>query len=231
MRSYYNSLNCKTLLAVLFTFLLSSITSLQAAPKRYQGDQTAIALREMRDTLDDMRHEVSNHEHEIKTYEEKIRNLETIIESFSTQTQDTAQAHKEALKDSSANLEMKINSLETTAKGLVADLKQFKAHANETASTLTQYKQKLIDLEKILELQNQNMENLQNAFKSLTEILQVKSSVITSTSAPSGNMYKVASGDSLEKIARKNQTTIQAIKEINGLANDRIIVGQTLKMP
>lgn len=216
---------CKFLLAAFFILIASP---LEAAPKRYYEDPATTALRELRASLDDMRHEVSNHETEIKTYDEKLRNLETIIDSLRQQSTDTVQAYKDDLKDSSGTLEMKINSLETTTKGLVADLKQFKNHANDTASALAQYKQKLADLEKMLEIQNQNLDALQTTLKSFSDILQVKSNLPISSS---DKTYRVAPGDSLEKIARKNRTTIQAIKELNGLTNDKIVVGQTLKMP
>ncbi len=211
----------------LAALLILFVNPLEAAPKRYFEDQTAITMREMRTALDNLRHEISNHETEIKTYDEKLHNLETIIDSLRQQSTEVSQIQKEALKDSSANLEMKINSLETITKGLVADLRQFKNHANETAAALTQYKQKLAELEKILEIQNQNLDNFQTALKSLTDVLQVKSSL----SSFSDKIYKVAPGDSLEKIARRHQTTVQAIKELNGLSNNKIIVGQTLKIP
>lgn len=228
--------SCKffTKLAVIIFFCCTLINPLQAAPRRYPDDQTTIALREMRATIDDLRHEVGNHETEIKTYEEKLHNLENIIDSLRQHSTDTSQAHKEALQDSSASLEMKINSLETTTKGLVADIKQFKTHANETTSTLSHYKQKLLELEKILDIQNQNLDSLQTALRSLTDILQAKANPGFSSNSPSlstGKTYKVIPGDSLEKIARKNQTNIQTIKELNGLSNDKIIVGQTLKVP
>ena len=90
---------------------------------------------------------------------------------------------------------MKLNSLETTTKGLVADLKQFKNHANDTAAALAQYKQKLTELEKILEIQNQNLDSLQAAMKSLTDALQVKNNF----SGSSEKTYKIAPGDSLKK--------------------------------
>ncbi len=122
---YIYNLGCRGIqcLAALSIFLTNP---LDAAPKRYFDDQATAAAREMRDTLDDLRHEVGNHEIEIKTYDERIRNLENIIDSLRQQSNDTAQAHKDALKDSSATLEMKLNGLETTTKGLVTDLKQFK---------------------------------------------------------------------------------------------------------
>jgi LysM repeat protein len=44
-------------------------------------------------------------------------------------------------------------------------------------------------------------------------------------------VYEVKPGDILEKIARKNNTSVKKIKELNGLTNDRIFVGQRIKLP
>lgn len=42
---------------------------------------------------------------------------------------------------------------------------------------------------------------------------------------------KVKKGDSLDKIAKVNNTSVKAIKELNQLKNDKLSIGQTLKMP
>lgn len=42
---------------------------------------------------------------------------------------------------------------------------------------------------------------------------------------------KVKKGDVLEKIARANKTTIEAIKKANHLNSERLYIGQVLKMP
>ncbi len=47
----------------------------------------------------------------------------------------------------------------------------------------------------------------------------------------SGDVYVVQSGDSLSVIAVRAKTTVRAIKELNGLSSDRILVGQKLKLP
>jgi membrane-bound lytic murein transglycosylase D len=47
----------------------------------------------------------------------------------------------------------------------------------------------------------------------------------------SGRTYTVASGDTLGTIARKFNTTVQAIKDLNGLSDDFLSVGQILKIP
>ncbi|MCC7450616.1 MAG: LysM peptidoglycan-binding domain-containing protein [Anaerolineae bacterium] len=47
----------------------------------------------------------------------------------------------------------------------------------------------------------------------------------------SGRTYTVASGDTLGMIARKFDTTVQALKDANGLTSDALSVGQVLKIP
>lgn len=43
--------------------------------------------------------------------------------------------------------------------------------------------------------------------------------------------YKVKKGDSLYEIAKKNGTTVAAIKKANGMKSDKIAVGKTIKLP
>ncbi|MEP7284757.1 MAG: LysM peptidoglycan-binding domain-containing protein [Chloroflexota bacterium] len=47
----------------------------------------------------------------------------------------------------------------------------------------------------------------------------------------SGRTYSVAEGDTLGAIARKFGTTVQALKDANGLTNDFLRVGEILKIP
>ena len=53
---------------------------------------------------------------------------------------------------------------------------------------------------------------------------------VTVTSQPK-LVYVVKPGDSLSRIARIHQTTVKALKSVNGLTSDTIIVGDTLKLP
>jgi len=223
--------------ALLF-FCICSCGELAAVRNRYYDDENATLVKEMRDSLDDIRHEVNNHESEIRIYDEKLKNLENIIDSVRDQLTESSQAHKEQLKGNSNTLESKITSIENTIKGVVTDLRQFKTHANDSSLALSQYKQKISELEKIVEQQNQNLDHLQAAMRSLMEALVVKESAPGKPSAmamtaevSSPGLYRVKAGDSLEKIARLHQTTVSVIKDLNSLTNDRIIVGQVLKIP
>lgn len=60
-----------------------------------------------------------------------------------------------------------------------------------------------------------------------------KSAATTKASANDGKKIEVTvkKGDSLDKIARANGTTIKALKEANQLKNDRLKVGQVLQLP
>lgn len=218
-------------------FGLSFCGDLQAVRNRFYDDENAIVLKEMRDSLDDLRHEVNNHESEIRMYDEKLKSFEDIIDGLRDQFSESTQAQKEQLKGNTTNLEGKMTAIETMSKGLISDLRQFKTHANDTSAALAQYKLKISELEKIIEQQNQNIDHLQTAMRSLMEALQTKeagsskgAAANATAEAPSGT-YRVKSGDSLEKIARHNQTTVQVLKDLNGLSHDRIVVGQLLKMP
>jgi chromosome segregation ATPase len=212
-----------------FWMALATLSILESAPPKrhyYYEDSNDAASREMRDSLDDMRHEIGNHETEMKMFDEKLKNLETALDSIRQQLLDLKQTHKEILKSTSQDFEAKLGNLDLITKSLAADLKTIKSTIHEA---FTPVKGRIGDLEKIAETQNQNIENLQTALRSLMEILQVKEGLKNSDS--SSQTYKVKSGDSLEKIAKAHQITIDALKTVNNLSNDRIITGQKLLIP
>lgn len=207
-----------------------------AAKNRYSYEDNGTALREMRDSIADVRHEVNNHEEEIRIVEEKIKNQETALDALHDQISSSMQTSRDLIKDTSSNLEERLNSLETSVKAITSDLKQFKTFANDLSSALNQNKQKISDLQKNADLQAQNSANLQHALQSLLEAFG-KDDLLVDTKSNvepvSNTTYKVKSGDSLEKIARAHQTTVKIIKELNKnqIRNDKIIIGQTLKLP
>lgn len=214
----------------------------QRGPSYPHMDPNAHAIQEMRGEVDHLRHEVSNHELEIRMYEEKLGSMESIIESLRDQITTTSKSHKDQLKGNTESLEEKLNSLDTTTKGLVADVRQFKTFSTDANNVLGQYKQRITDLEKTVSQQNQNIEHLQAAMKALMEAMGVKQApqakaiaeATTAGSDPSAiptSFYKIQPGDSLEKIAKANKTSVSIIKQLNNLTNDKIIVGKQIKVP
>lgn len=43
--------------------------------------------------------------------------------------------------------------------------------------------------------------------------------------------YQIRRGDTLSGVARDNQTTVSELMRFNGLSNDRVVVGQTIRIP
>lgn len=188
-------------------FLITG-AALHAAP--YQGRPAMRAP-----SYDDIRHEVDNHEAEIRMFEERLNTQEVIVDSLRQQVMDANHENKELVKGSAILLENNVNHLETSVKGITDDLRNLQAHGNDTAKVLNQHKQKIEEIEK-------KMDQLQDTLQLVLDALQVPGSE---------KVYQVVSGDTLEKIARKHETTIQKIKDLNSLSSDRIYVGQKLKMP
>ncbi len=54
--------------------------------------------------------------------------------------------------------------------------------------------------------------------------------IVSSIATPKSVFYEVKAGDSLEKIAKQNKTTVELIMKSNNLANERIILGQKLRL-
>lgn len=183
--------------------------------------------------LNDLKYELNNQGSEIHTLEEQIRNQETILDNLRQDLTQNIQDQKDFNRGQTVDLESKLETLDNTVKGIISDLRQMKNQANDSVAVLGQYKQKLSDLEKIIEAQNQHMHNLETALASIMEVLQAKDvSDKAMTRLNDGpKTYRVQSGDTLEKIARSNKVSIQTLRDLNKLNNDRIMVGQTLKIP
>lgn len=73
------------------------------------------------------------------------------------------------------------------------------------------------------------LNNLTSDSLSIGQVLKLPSS--PSGTTPSGNTYTVKSGDSLWTIARRYDTTVDTLKQLNGLSNNNLTIGQILKVP
>jgi LysM repeat protein len=200
-------------------------------PSRLSGEESI----RLKNNLADLKHELNNHEAEIRIFENKLSNQESSLEQIRQQLADDLEIQKDYTRTINANLEGKIDSLEKSVTGLINDLRQLKNHANDSVDVLAQYKQKLVEVEKILDTQNQHISSLEAALHSLIDVWQGRENtpqeMANKQSNVSPRLYKVQSGDSLEKIARSNKITVKQLREYNQLTSDRIVIGQTIKIP
>ncbi|NGX26811.1 MAG: D-gamma-glutamyl-meso-diaminopimelic acid endopeptidase CwlS [Chlamydiae bacterium] len=110
----------------------------------------------------------------------------------------------------------RIEEIEKTQEKILSDLRQLSGHANQTSNALTV-------LEKQVEKTSQR----------INEVVKLKSTLnsISKAIGTNAKTHKISSGDSLEKIARKYNTTVDDLKGANGLTSNTIIIGQELKIP
>lgn len=210
-------------------FLFYSPLSSAYYPQQYGKSVANNNAADLKNTLSDLRHQLSNQDVEIREFEEKLHSHSAMLESFRAEQEQEFSLHKDYLKENITLIENKISSLESSIKNLVDDFKKFKNNANETVEAFSMCKKKFAEMEKQLEVQNKHINQLEGVVRNLVDILQANEPSFEK--ATEGKTYKVQPGDTLEKIANRHGTTIKALKELNHLSQDRIFVGQTLKLP
>lgn len=193
---------------ILAALLFSGCSSRMTSWNEGQG-QRDVALEELRLELSDLRHTLNGTKVDMQLLEDKIKN-----QPSSKKGGDSSQL---------AALEHKIAELQKNQEKLNQDLKQLSSHANQTSATFAK-------LEQEIQAQTKRLEEIVKLKGTLTSISQALKEKNRDESA-SYKTYKIKNGDSLEKIARQQGTTVDAIKRLNDLSSDRIVVGQEIKLP
>lgn len=168
----------------------------------------------------DLQHEIDNHELEIRLLDERLNTQESIIDTLREELKEKSFSHQELFKENVVLIDKRVGSIEKGVSGLGDDLRELQAHANDTAKSMAQYKQKLLEMDAQVAL-------LQSAIDTLFTALQIESGEDRGQT----KIYEVKPGDKLEKIARNFNTSVHKIKALNVLSSDRIYVGQKLKIP
>lgn len=160
-----------------------------------RGNQDVV-VEELRSEIADLRHNLHGADIEIKLLEEKLEN------QSHTKTDTTA-------------IDRKLALLEKNLEKLNSDLLSLKAFATQTTSSLTQYRDHILEL-------NRKLDEVGKLRSTLSQMAKTTSTAQT---------YQVKAGDSLEKIARLHNISIEALKRENKLSSDKIIIGQELTIP
>lgn len=107
-----------------------------------------------------------------------------------------------------AALEKRIAALEKTLDKVVADLRM-------VSTTISQVDARLLSQD----------ERLQEVGKLKSTLTSIAKAVNT---PPVSKAYKVKAGDSLEKIAKAHHMSVDTLRKLNHLKQDKIVVGQEL---
>ena len=195
--------------------LIAGCSPLKTSPHD-EKHQMELTLHEVQTNLDDLRHDIHCFKTELQIVDSRICQFESskLIEP------DKIQAKLDHLSQQIQNLEKKWISTEKTRE---SKEKELNLYANETTAALIQCKSRTDDLEKVLTHNQKRFEEIAKLKSKLETLIQIIQS--------DEKTYKVKMGDTLEKIAKTYQTSVEKIKSMNHLQNDIIVIGQELKIP
>ncbi|MBP7073872.1 MAG: LysM peptidoglycan-binding domain-containing protein [Rhabdochlamydiaceae bacterium] len=149
----------------------------------------------------DLKHALHGTEVEVKLLEERMEGAEGSIDSAREST----------------DLNRKIVVLEKNLDKLASELRALTHFSTQTTAALSSYRQQIGAIDS-------KLDEIAKLRSTLTELSRSASPIETAS-------YQVKSGDSLEKIARKYQISVDALKRENNLSSDKIVVGQQLAIP
>lgn len=206
------------LLAPLF---FTSCSPLRSSPSDGQHI-FELSLHEVQTNLDDLRHDIHCFQTELQILEGRILSHENALATLGLDKQ------QERIDQLATQLQVLEKHLEAEEKGKSkagAEVKQLTSHANETTAALSQFKERILEIEHELLEQNRRFEELGKVKGNLEALVKTLKGV------PDSKLYRVSQGDTLEKIARNHETTVEKLKQLNKLENDFIAIGQQLKIP
>lgn len=188
-----------------------SLLLLLAACAPQMSTQTTASqdtLEEIRIALLDVRQSYSATKIDMENLEEKVAELKpnTLIKVTS--------------------IEARMNQLEKQLSNIQTDLHSLSAHLTQTTESLHQYRTQIAALDSQLKNHNARLDEISNLKSTLNSISQA-----ISTPKQAAQTHKVVSGESLERIARHYNVTVDALKKTNGLTSSTIMIGQELKIP
>lgn len=182
-----------------------------AAPMLFWGCASQFAAlqnnRQHDIALEELRVEVADLKHGLHASEVEVRLLE---EKLDHQNQSSD------FNETVTSLQRKISLLEKNQEKLAGEVRSLTAYANQTTASLAQYRDQI--------------QELASNFEALKGIKTTLSSLSKSMGG-SQTAYKVKAGDSLEKISKRHNVSVESIKRMNHLSSDKIVVGQELILP
>jgi LysM repeat protein len=183
-------------------------------------------MEELRTELADVKHALSSAKVEMQILEEKVKNQDQSVTTLKSSSSQKGQLQSD-LSQQLSLLEKRLTQLEKMQEKVGIDLRTLSSNANQGNQVLNQYKEKISSLEQEIVFQSKRLDEVSKLKSTLSSL----SKAMQGSSEGSSKSYQIKSGDSLEKIARRHNTTVDNLKKLNGLNHDKIVVGQEIQVP
>ncbi len=213
---YPNSLRSCLGISILIGSLLCGCST-QLNSRQTASYRSDLSIDEIRLELADVKHELKSTQVELNLLDERVKKEATVLASTAKQSVNSALSGS-----TTAQLEARIASIEKLLEKTTADLRTLSTHANQALAKLQSLEQEVFSHEKRLD----EVAKLKGTLTSISQAIGQPTASPTSTKS-----YRVKAGDSLEKIARNHKVSLASLKNLNHLKNDKIVVGQELRIP
>lgn len=192
-------------------------------PSLFAADRARVIDHLQSDVID-IREHMRHLKVERELLEDRLEAQNSELSQLKKELSRFQQAQGTLTSSKSEQLQGRLSTLEKGQEALSDDLKQLKKHLNDTSHVINRLSDHVEENQTVMKAQ---IHDLKKALESLVGLLQKSSSPSSITSSSS---YRVKSGDSLEKIARSNGLTVGDLKRLNDLSDDRIKIGQELRL-
>lgn len=201
---------------------LSSCSPLKTSAND-ERHQLELTLHEVQTNLDDLRHDINCFQTELQILDGRIKYYENTLSTLKTQDLEKQEERINYLSEQIDALKQRSLSIESAQREETSELKELSLHADETVAALSQFRNRIYDLEKEINSQNNRFDEMGKMKKNIENLVKGYQGRY--------KIYRVKAGDSLEKIARMNKSSVEKIQEANKLKQDLIVIGQELKIP
>jgi LysM repeat protein len=162
------------------------------------------AVGEVRAEVIDVRRGLNSVETELHLLEEKFQEANSSID----------------LRQELGAMRQKLAALQRFQETTSLELQRLATHAEETSAAFAQYRDRISEL----------YDKWDDLYKLKSTLSSISSAVGAKQSA-SSRVHKIATGETLKKIAKKYHISIDALKQANNLKSDHIQIGQKLTIP
>lgn len=216
LRSIKSNMSWKKEFVLLGSCILFFGCTSELASKYEDRYNKSALLEEIQVELADVKHALHSYEVDLRIMEEKLQKQTTALHSLESQ-----KSAPKAANSSVDVLEKRISAIEKMQEKIASDLRALNTNANQMSASLEQYKQEIA----------KHSQRLDEVAKLKSTLTSISKAIKPASQESASSLYKVKAGDTLEKIARRIQCTAEEIRHLNQLQNDKIVVGQDLKIP
>lgn len=186
-----------------------------------QQNPLEFSLHKIQTEIEELKQDLNTHQMELNILEGKFLNQDNILASIREEISEKEQKQCNDIQLRLELCEKKIHFFEQQKDKLVNELKELNLHARSTTTALSQYKSKISELEVFINEKLKEFTSIRHELKVISEPL----------SLVNPKTYRVQKGDTLKKIAKAMNISLEELKEVNHLQGDTIYIEQELIIP